>query len=220
MQHPLPNPISPHLPKVMTDEQNSGLIELMRRTARGDGTYRELADALERLDGLILPVPPADFARFMGELDNALEEKGYGNVTVNDAEKPRGIGLTLKDGRFVQQIFTNDDEAREFAVTSGLIQPDEALAMQSTPAASAMFDNLAAGHAGMQLDPKTDHQVNLDRGIVARLYALLTLKEFAKIGSLHVVMLNGKIATQKSKSGDGAQAFVFGSAEAAAWGVQ
>lgn len=201
-------------------DQRKRLEDILLRASRGKASFEELAEALGRLENLVQIIPTGDFTRFMGDLDQALKEKGYGKVTVNDAEQPRVAGIRTKDDQFVPWVFTSDAIAREFAVAKGMIKPDESLSMITRPPDAVLYECLAAGQAGLVIDEGSDHKINMQRNVVARLYGLVTFERFAALPELHAVIHQGKVFYQRPKQGEGLQAFVYDSADGARAGIE
>lgn len=202
-----------------TVDERERLEEILLRTSQGKASFEELAGALSRLENLVEIIPTGDFTRFMGDLDQALEEKGCGNVTVHDAEQPRVAGIRTEDGRFVPWVFTDDAMAREFAVARGMIKPDESLSMITRPPEAVLYECLAAGQAGLVINEGSDHRINMQRNVVARLYGLVTMESFAALPEVQAVIHEGKVFYQRPKQGEGLQAFVYVSAERAKAGT-
>ena len=69
----------------METTPSNSVLNVLKRTSKGEGTFPELAAALNSLEGMCLVIPPQEFVRLTEDLDAALERKGYGNVTVRDA---------------------------------------------------------------------------------------------------------------------------------------
>jgi len=203
----------------MDSSLSDSVLNVLQRTSKGKATFPELATALRSLEGMCLVIPPQEFGRFTEDLNAALEEKGQGNVTVKDAEVPKFIGLTTPEGAFVPRAFTDDTLAREYAVTSGLIEPDGSLFFVKKDWVSGLHEFLAKGWDGVIIDSDSDHQVNLPRKPLARLLAVMTLEELAYIPYLHVVTHENKVHTQRSE-GESLLAFAFDNDEAARCGVQ
>jgi hypothetical protein len=191
--------------------------EVLRRASRGEATFHELAEVLAGLDGLLLIAPPGDTVRFFKDLDAALGPNRDRRVTVKDAPPPRPHGMDTSEG-FVLFVFTDDRLAREYAVTKGIIAPDDVLSFLSKGAATVLFEVLVEQHAGIVIDSGAEHQLNLRRPAIARLYALLALADFAALPALHVVGVDGRPHLQPNPNG-GQRAFVFQSKEVAAYGA-
>jgi hypothetical protein len=132
------------------------LDDILLRTSQGKASFEELAEALVRLENLVEIIPKGEFARFMGDMDQALKEKGYGNVKVNDAEQSQVAGIRTEDGHFVPWVFTGDAIAREFAVAKGMIQPDEALSLITRPP-DAVGCQGALGNGGRDRNRRFPH---------------------------------------------------------------
>ncbi len=205
----------------MNEAVSSPLVEALRRTNRGEGDRHEMAGALAGHESLYIIVPPADLSRWMGDLDNALKEKGYGKLKTSDAEKPRYVGLTTEEGAFVPRAFSDDTLAHEYAVLCGLIDPGEAMAFMTRSPVNMLYECMVENYAGLILDDGTEHKVNLDRNSIARLYALLTLEEFALLPVLHIVMKDGQPLLQREQDeSQKLEAFAYDSKQAAHLGVQ
>lgn len=205
--------------ETITTVDRSSLEDILQRTSRGTASFEELAEAFHRMENLVQIVPKAEMVRFMGDLNHALKEKGYGNVKVNDAEQPRVAGIQTQNGLFVPWVFTSDDIAREFAVAKGMIQADEALSMITRPPATVLGECLTQGQAGLVIDDGSDHKINMQRNVVARLYGLMIFDRIAALPELQVVIHENKVFYQKPKQGDGLQAFVYDSPEGAKAGI-
>jgi hypothetical protein len=190
-----------------------------RKAQQGEASFAELARALESLPELITIVPRSDFKRFLHDLDSAVRVKGVGNVRTSDAETPRIAGLQMSDGGFVPYAFTHPDWAREHAIGSGVVQAGEVLSSIQCSPRAFLQQCLARGDAGFVLDESTDHRLALDRAAMARLFALMTRVEFASLPVLHVVLHGGQVLLQKTRDGEGAQAFVYDSETAANQGL-
>lgn len=212
----------------MTTTLDASLLDVLERTARGEGQFPELASALKGLDRMVLVMPPAEFARFMQDMERVRQEKeakvargelpaSEMGVKITDVESPRLSGIQTEQG-FVPRIFTDDTIAREYAVTAGLIEPDGNLPLQTKPWVSGLQSFLLEGCAGCVIDDGTDHKINLKRQTMARLFACMTLEEFARWPELYVVTFEGKVHYQRTPQGD-VQVFAYDNARAAQYGV-
>ncbi len=200
--------------------EDLGLLEdVLLRTSRGQASFEELAESLNQLENVVQIIPSGEFTRFMGDMNQALKDKGYGNVNANDAEQPRVAGIRTEDGRFVPWVFTDDAIAREFAIAKGMIQPDEALSLITRPPDVVLYECLAAGQAGLVIDEGSDHKINMQRNVVARLYGLVTFGRFVALPELQAVIHENKVFYQQPKQGEGLQAFVYDSTDGAMAGI-
>ncbi len=202
--------------------------DVLRRTSRGQAGFQELAEYLKSLPNMVLMSSPKEFARYMEDLDEARKERERKvaagelpeseiHVKVTDVENLRLNGIQTQDG-FVPRVFTNDELARRFAVTSGLIEPDAAMPFTTKNWTSGFQEFLFNGYPGAVIDDGSDHKINLHRPSIARLYGYLTFNEFAALSGLHVVLHEGKILYQQPPDG-GVQAFVYDSDRAASYGI-
>ena len=197
---------------------SSATTDILTRASRGEASFGEMAHALSEIEHLTILIQPGDFRRFLSDVDTAMRKKGIGNVTVRDTEAPAQVGIVTEKG-FVPQVFTDDDLAREFAVATGIIAPDEAMAMTMVRPVDVLHDCLARGWPGVILDDQSPHKINLHRPTVARLYALLTRDAFAGRHLTHAVTHAGGVVYQQPGDKPGLQAYVFDSGEAAAEGL-
>jgi hypothetical protein len=185
--------------------------------ARGEATLTDLADALRGTSHLVLAIPPAEGARFFQDLDAAVKEKGIGNVRTSDTENPRVVGTTGKDG-FVPRVFTSEDVAMEYATARGLIEPGELLMSNHRDAKGYVIDSLNEQYGGWVIDEGTEHAATLDAPALRRLYALLTLEDFARLPVVHLVGHQGRFV-ERLPDGE-VQALVFDSERTATIGIQ
>ncbi len=201
---------------------------ILRQANQGQASFPELAAYLKSLPHMVLMSSPKEFARYMEDLDAARIEREQKvaagelpaseiHVKTTDVESPKLHGIQTQNG-FVPRVFTNDDLARQFAVTSGLIEPDAALPLMTKDWTYGFQEFLFNGYPGAVIDDGSDHKINLYRPAIARLYGYLTFNEFAALPNLHVVLHGGKILYQQPPD-KGIQAFVYDSDNAASYGI-
>ena len=106
----------------MKQEIASWVFETLQEISEGRSSYRDLVRCLTEIESMIILTTPTGWQSFFGDLDNALAEKGYGNVKMKDAREPQPLGLNSEDGKFFPYIFTHHDIARHFAVKKGVIK--------------------------------------------------------------------------------------------------
>jgi hypothetical protein len=202
--------------------------DVLRRTSQGQASFPELAEYLKSLPNMVLMSSPKEFARYMEDLEAAKKERERKveagelpaseiHVKVTDVESPRLHGIQTQTG-FVPRVFTSDDLARQFAVASGLIEPDAALPFMTKDWVSGFQEFLFRGYVGLVVDDGSDHKINLERISIARIYGYMTFNEFAALPDLHIVLNEGKILYQQPPSG-GVQAFVYDNDRAASYGL-
>jgi hypothetical protein len=201
--------------------EDTGLADVLRRTSRGEASFAELAEALGSVQDLFVIVSPRDLARYLGELTAKLGPgmQNFGRVRADDAPAPSDVGITTKDG-FVPLVFTDDTIAREYAVTAGLIQPDELLSFRTISPARSLWEALARGCPGIVLDEGSDHEINLRRDSMSRLYAIMSLPELAALPSLHVLLTSGDEVLVHTSPKGRRVAFVYESQETAIHGLR
>ena len=90
----------------MKQEIASWVFETLQEISEGRSSYRDLARCLKEVESMIIVTSPVGWQNFFGDLDNALEEKGFGNVKMHDAREPQPLGLESKDGKFYPYIFS------------------------------------------------------------------------------------------------------------------
>jgi SseB protein N-terminal domain len=200
--------------------EDTRLVDVLRRTSRGEASFAELAEVLASLQDLFVIVSPKDLVRYLAELTAKVGPKleNLGRVRADDAPAPSDVGITTKDG-FVPLVFTDDGIAREYAVTAGLIQPDEVLTFRTVTPARGLYEALARGCPGMVLDDGSDHKINLHRDSMSRLYAVMSLSELASRPSLHVLTSGDEPVVQTSPKGNRV-AFAYESQETAIHGLR
>jgi hypothetical protein len=186
------------------------LDEVLLRASRGEASFNELAGELNRLESMVQIVPDGEHSRLRSEAQQAAP--GERVVHENDALKVAGIKTV--DGGFVPWVFTDDALAREFAVGRGIIEPHGEVPLLIRSPDAVFRDCLALGQAGLVVDDGSDRKLNLQRKVVARLYALMVLERFAALPELYAVVCENSVFYQRPKQGQGMQAFVYDSPDA------
>jgi hypothetical protein len=200
----------------MPDQPPDRLPNILRRTAADPLASWDLADALRETEELWVIPDPEDFVRYNQELTAAFESKG---ITRNDdADPPKLNGETTSDG-FMPRVFTNDDRARDWAVSARLIPSDAAMPLMTRSPQRFLYDSLSDGSAGWIVDDGSLHKVTLPRRMLSQVYGLTILPEIAAMPTLHILMRAGKVFVQRGE-GDGQVAFIFSSQQAADLGVK
>lgn len=186
------------------------LDAVLLRASRGEASYRELAGELILLEDMVQFVPDGEHSRLRREAQQAASsEKALG-----DGDAPKVAGIRTADGGFVPWVFTDDVLAREFAVARGIIEPDGEMPLILRSAEAVFRDCLAFGQADLVVDDGSDRKLNLQRKVVARLYALMVIERFAALPELYAVALENSVFYQRPKQGEGIQAFVYDSPDA------
>jgi hypothetical protein len=199
----------------MQAPQPETLSNLLGRVRRGQADIEELASAVSELEFMCSVTPPGDAARYMADLDAAVKEKGIGNVRVGDAAPARMAGTNDDAGAFLPYYFTDDDIAREWAVLTGLIEPQESVMLTTMSPDRFVWDVLVKQWGGFVLNPGTDHELHFDRPLAARLYALLTLPSLASEHQLIALFSGDGMYLERVGSSGQVQAYVFTNREAA-----
>ncbi len=197
--------------------QHSGIEAVLAAYGRGDADLYDLADALADVDHVCAFVPPGQMARYMQDMSAATDEKGFGNVLVNDAAPPRMYGRDQPDGGFLLSLFFDDDHARELAVTQGLIEPDGNAPFMSKGMDGWLWDVMGEQHAGVILDQGTDHELELPTHSCARVYALLNMESFAQLPELFLLCSRGEALITRDADGQNQLATVYSDARFAEW---
>ncbi len=200
----------------MPDQPPDRLPNILRRTAADPLASWDLADALRETQELWVIPDPEDFLRYNQELTAAFEAKGI--TRSDDAAAPKLNGETTSDG-FMPRVFTNDDRARDWAVSAGLIAPDAAIELMTRSPQRFLYDSLSDGSAGWIVDDGALHKVTLTRRLLTQVYGLTILPEIAAMPTLHILMRANKVFAQGGE-GDERVAFIFTSQQAADLGVK
>jgi len=191
--------------------------ETLERVSRGQGSFPELATALESFSRLVMILPPKP-APGLRQLWSAIGAPTETVPQSQSEEDPDPLGERNAEGGLGPYVFTTEARARSFLAGQGLAPyPGPNLRSQSWAGGVAEF--LKRGYSGMILDPASQHALALDRRGLSRLYAQLTLEHLAGLSVLRVVMVNQKFHAQKAPQGAGLQAFVYDSRESAAFGL-
>ncbi|MCZ6917278.1 MAG: SseB family protein [Gemmatimonadetes bacterium] len=200
----------------MPDQPPDRLPNILRRTAADPLASWDLADVLRDTEELWVIPDPEDFIRYNKELTAVFEEKG---ITRSDAAAPPRLnGETTSDG-FMPRVFSNDDRARDWAVSARLIAPDSTIALMTRSPQRFLYDSLSEGYAGWIFDDGSLHKVTLMRRSLAQVYGLTILPDIAKMPTLHILMRLDKVFVQRGE-GDERGACIFTSQQAADLGVQ
>ena len=200
----------------MPDQPPDRLPNILRRTAADPLASWDLADALRETQELWVIPDPEDFLRYNQELTAAFEAKGI--TRSDDAAAPKLNGETTSDG-FMPRVFTNDDRARDWAVSAGLIAPDAAIELMTRSPQRFLYDSLSDGSAGWIVDDGALHKVTLTRRLLTQVYGLTILPDIAAMPTLHILMRANKVFAQGGE-GEERVAFIFMSQQAADLGVK
>ncbi len=202
---------------------------ILEMVASGERTLGRLATGLKRHEGMYFIPSPTELADYLMRL-NQLVERSRAKAEVEDvagtltpepsvrAGYPRPLGLKDKEGGFLPCVFTSQKRAEEFAVEHQVTTGMGKVAVLCRPWASGLRSFLGLKYAGLSVDHDSVHNLKLSQASMGRLFAHLTLADFAALEKVYVVTLGRTVHVQRTWR-DEIQVFAFDAAPAAQEGL-
>ena len=212
-------PGSPHRP----------LSLILEMVASGERTLGRLATGLKRHEGMYFIPSPTELADYLMRLNQLVErnrakaevDEDAGTLTPEPAVRagyPRPLGLKDKEGGFLPCVFTSQKRAEEFAAEHQVTTGTGRVAVLCRPWASGLRSFLGLKYAGMSVDHDSVHNLKLSQASMGRLFAHLTLADFAALEKVYVVTLGRTVHVQRTWR-DEIQVFAFDAQAAAKEGL-
>lgn len=201
------------------DAPGAEQIAALGRVSRGEQGVDELAATLAGLPPMIVPLPPAEAARFLGGLPSD-PSLATSTMKWSDLPQPEPFSVESGHGTRTPLVFTSHEAANAFVRDKGLVTGESAWLSLTRPWADGLREFLSSGYDGVIIDEGTDRRIALARNELARLYAVLTLEVFADLPTLWVVAVDGHLHRQPGPDGEGWITFVFDGAAVAEAGLK